>query len=48
MDSSGTKYASGTNANKFFKHFDDPSLAMRIDATQILDPDSLWRRKNFT
>ncbi|RXG59555.1 A-kinase anchor protein 10, mitochondrial [Armadillidium vulgare] len=47
MDSSGLRFGTGAG-NKFLKNLDDPSLAMRIDSNQILDPDSLWRRKNFT
>ncbi|XP_064122791.1 A-kinase anchor protein 10, mitochondrial-like [Macrobrachium nipponense] len=31
-----------------FRNLDDPTLAMRIDEAQITDPDSLWRRKNFS
>ncbi|XP_071541240.1 A-kinase anchor protein 10, mitochondrial [Panulirus ornatus] len=31
-----------------FRNLDDPTLAMRIDEAQITNPDSLWRRKNFS
>ncbi|XP_068210234.1 A-kinase anchor protein 10, mitochondrial [Palaemon carinicauda] len=31
-----------------FRNLDEPTLAMRIDEAQITDPDSLWRRKNFS
>ncbi|KAK8725736.1 hypothetical protein OTU49_010447 [Cherax quadricarinatus] len=43
-----TLLAMDTSAPHRFRNLDDPTLAMRIDETQITDPDSLWRRKNFS
>ncbi|XP_045617463.1 A-kinase anchor protein 10, mitochondrial-like isoform X1 [Procambarus clarkii] len=43
-----TLLAMDTSAPHRFRNLDDPTLAMRIDEAQITDPDSLWRRKNFS
>ncbi|XP_042227147.1 A-kinase anchor protein 10, mitochondrial-like [Homarus americanus] len=48
ISTQNTLLAMDTSVSNRFRNLDDPTLAMRIDEAQITDPDSLWRRKNFS